>query len=133
MVGFDAARGAAHRSGGFRDIQPFPGAQQKRLSLAFDTAAGPMTVIFVGALNVGSITTPWTGEIRPTKRGVDTELRLPDAPSRQVGKGDLLGWFNMGSTVVVLLPPGVASWHEDLVSGATCRVGQPIGALGPAA
>ena len=115
-------------------VSAIPGlfCRNERLALAFDTAAGPVAVVLVGALNVGSITTPWTGEIRPTRRGVGAELELPGVAARRIGKGDLLGWFNMGSTVIVLLPAGAASWREDLVAGATCRVGRPIGTLGQA-
>ena len=46
-----------------------------------------------------------------------------------VKKGDLLGWFNMGSTVIVLLPPGVAEWEDDLEPGETLRMGEEIGEL----
>ena len=73
-------------------------ARNERLICHFHTDAGPMALIFVGALNVGSITTPWTGEIRPRKKGVVEELVLRSSVSRIVSKGDLLGWFNMGST-----------------------------------
>jgi len=102
--------------------------RNERLILHFSTPFGPCVQIFVGALNVGSISTPWTGEVRPRKSGVVESLELDDAP-RKVGKGDLLGWFNMGSTVIVLLPAGVCEWHDALVPGATVRMGAAIGRL----
>lgn len=104
-------------------------ARNERLICHFRTATGPMAVILVGALNVGSITTPWTGTLRPKKTGVVEDLKLdPDVPTK-IGKGQLLGWFNMGSTVIVLLPPETCSWRGDLVFGKRVRMGEAIGHL----
>jgi len=100
--------------------------RNERLVLHFSTQHGPAVLIFVGALNVGSISTPWSGEIRPRKQGVVETIDLNSA-SRSVKKGSLLGWFNMGSTVIVLLPPQVCEWRPTLSSGETVRMGQVIG------
>ena len=51
--------------------------RNERLVMHFRTANGPAVLIFVGALNVGSISTPWTGEIRPRKTGVVDVLDYP--------------------------------------------------------
>jgi len=102
--------------------------RNERLILNFETAAGQAALIFVGALNVGSITTPWTGEIRPRHKGVVESIDLGDQPI-DIAKGDLLGWFNMGSTVILLLPDGVADWNDSMVAGNTLRMGETIGAL----
>ena len=102
--------------------------RNERLVLHFKTARGPAVLIFVGALNVGSITTPWTGELKPRKRGVVDVPHLSQQ-STTVKKGDLLGWFNMGSTVIMLLPAEVCEWDGDLQPGATLRVGEAIGQL----
>lgn len=103
-------------------------ARNERLVLHFHTDQGPAAVILVGALNVGSITTPWTGEVRPRQRGVAEVINLPDGPVR-LRKGELLGWFNMGSTVIVLMPQDAGSWSEKLRAGSTLRMGEPIGRL----
>jgi phosphatidylserine decarboxylase len=104
-------------------------ARNERLVCHFRTAVGPMIVVLVGALNVGSITTPWTGTLLPRKTGVVEDLKLdPEAPAG-VEKGGLLGWFNMGSTVIVLLPPDTCTWREGLVLGRRVRMGEPIGRL----
>jgi len=102
--------------------------RNQRLVMHFKTDHGSAVLIFVGALNVGSISTPWTGELRPRKHGV---VDVPDLSghSGTVKKGDLLGWFNMGSTVILLLPAGVTSWDDDLQPGETLRVGEAIGQL----
>ena len=102
--------------------------RNERLVMQFKTEHGPAAVIFVGALNVGSITTPWSGEIRPRKQGVVEVLDLSQH-STSVEKGDLLGWFNMGSTVILLLPKGACDWDEDLQAGTTLQVGEVIGEM----
>jgi phosphatidylserine decarboxylase len=102
--------------------------RNERLVMHLHTEFGPAVVIFVGALNVGSISTPWTGEIRPRKDGVVDVLDIAGYPAK-VDKGDLLGWFNMGSTVILLFPKGVCEWDDDLEPGETLRMGEEIGEL----
>ncbi len=102
--------------------------RNERLVMHFNTARGPAVLVFVGALNVGSISTPWTGEIRPRRAGVVDVLDL-SSHDTQVAKGDLLGWFNMGSTVILVLPDGVAEWDSNLDPGDTLRMGEAIGTL----
>ncbi len=102
--------------------------RNERLVMHFRTNFGPAVLIFVGALNVGSISTPWTGEIRPRKAGVVDALDLSTHPT-EVAKGDLLGWFNMGSTVILLMPPGACEWDDDLEPGETLRMGEEIGEI----
>ena len=102
--------------------------RNERLVMHFNTARGPAVLVFVGALNVGSISTPWTGEIRPRRAGVVDVLDL-SSHDTQVAKGDLLGWFNMGSTVILVLPDGMAEWDSNLDPGDTLRMGEAIGTL----
>jgi phosphatidylserine decarboxylase len=101
--------------------------RNERLVLHFDTASGRAILIFVGALNVGSISTPWSGEVRPQKHGVVETIEIGEGP-QELKKGDLLGWFNMGSTVIVLFPKDTCVWNSALVSQATVRMGESIGA-----
>lgn len=102
--------------------------RNERLILNMATEHGPAAVILVGALNVGSISTPWTGEIRPRSKGVVENLELGDAV--QIKKGELLGWFNMGSTVILLLPKGSLAWDDAMQAGNAVRMGEQIGRLG---
>ncbi len=102
--------------------------RNERLILNFNTSIGPAAVIFVGALNVGSISTPWSGEIRPRHSGVVESVDL-GAKSIAVAKGELLGWFNMGSTVILLQPKDICDWRKDLAAGNTLRMGEAIGRL----
>jgi phosphatidylserine decarboxylase len=100
--------------------------RNERLVMHFSTARGPAAIILVGALHVGSISTPWTGQIRPRKSGLVDPLPL-GAARRELSKGDLLGWFNMGSTVIVLMPPGSCEWIDDLQPGQPLKMGEAIG------
>jgi phosphatidylserine decarboxylase len=115
---------AAHVPGLFR--------RNERLVMHFRSEVGPYVLILVGALNVGSISTPWTGELRPRKHGVVESIDLGhgarEAGSLVIDKGALLGWFNMGSTVVVLFPENSCAWNAGLETGATVRTGEAIGA-----
>lgn len=102
--------------------------RNERLICHFDGAAGPMILVFVGALHVGSITTPWTGQIRPRRRGVVHDIDISRrGHSLQLQKGELLGWFNMGSTVIVLLPRAACDFSPELVAGKTLKMGESIG------
>lgn len=101
--------------------------RNERLILNMLSAHGPVAVILVGALNVGSISTPWSGEIRPRSRGVVENIELDETV--HIDKGDLLGWFNMGSTVILLLPKGSSEWDDGVQSGNTVRMGESIGRL----
>jgi len=100
--------------------------RNERLVLHIETPGGPAAMILVGALNVGSISTPWSGQIRPRKSGVVETIDLGNGPDT-LRKGDLLGWFNMGSTVIILMPNGHCEWHDDLEPGKTLRMGESIG------
>lgn len=102
--------------------------RNERLVMHFRTPRGPAAIVFVGALNVGSISTPWSGEIRPRKSAVVETIDI-SGHQTAVEKGDLLGWFNMGSTVILLLPDGAGEWQDGLKPGKTLRMGEAIGNL----
>jgi phosphatidylserine decarboxylase len=101
-------------------------ARNERVLTWFDTAFGEFALILVGALNVGSIATVWAGDITPAARRVATPL--PPQPL-SLEKGEELGRFNMGSTVILLFQKDRARWHDDLRAGAVVRLGQSIGEL----
>lgn len=103
-------------------------ARNERLVCHTQTSTGPLVIIFVGAMNVGSISTIWTGEIRPRKTGVVEQLQLSaDLGNLRFQKGDGIGWFNMGSTVILLRPPGSTDNFAEISAGQTIRMGQTIG------
>jgi phosphatidylserine decarboxylase len=99
-------------------------ARNERVITLFDTAGGEMALILVGALNVGSMATVWAGDITPAARRVVTALP-PQAVTLE--KGEEMGRFNMGSTVILLFQAGRARWHPETRAGATVRLGQSLG------
>jgi phosphatidylserine decarboxylase len=101
-------------------------ARNERVLTLFDTAFGQVAVIMVGALNVGSIATVWAGDIAPAARRVIARLPHQDV---LLEKGEELGRFNMGSTVILLFQRNRARWHVDVRAGATVRLGQSMGSL----
>jgi len=105
-------------------------ARNERLICQFSTNFGPLAMILVGALNVGTIGTPWTGNLRPRSVGSvePVDLRGTDS-SLALAKGDTIGWFNMGSTVILLLPPATSDNFVALESGLLLRMGQVIGRM----
>lgn len=100
-------------------------ARNERIACVFDTAAGPMAVVLVGALFVGSMSLAWAGAVRPRARRAVTELPARD-PFIALDRGAELGWFNMGSTVIVMFAPQGPSLVEGLAPGSAVRVGQRL-------
>lgn len=103
--------------------------RNERLICHFKAGNTKMIVIFVGALNVGSISTPWTGEINPRNNGKIVELNLNQTVPFTLKKGDLLGWFNMGSTVITLFSKDSCQWDHRLKHGHDIKMGDIIGSL----
>lgn len=92
----------------------------------FDTAVGPMAVVLVGALNVSSISTAWLGEITSGSARVWDNA---EPSGRGFRRGEEIGRFNLGSTVVFVLPPERATWRPELAPGQAVRMGQALASL----
>jgi len=101
-------------------------ARNERLVCHFDGKQGPFTVVMVGALLVSGVETVWSGvEIPPYASAImRRDWRGKNVNLERFAE---LGRFNMGSTVIVLLPAAVAAWEATLQAEAVVRVGQPIG------
>lgn len=104
--------------------------RNERIVNIFDTCAGPMAVVMVGAIFVASMDTVWAGTVAPASRRVShwDYSGTPPTPVR-LQKGEELGRFNMGSTVILLFPRGKAAWKASLVPGSAVRMGAQIGSL----
>ena len=103
-------------------------ARNERIACLFDTAFGPMAVVLVGALFVGSMSLSWTGEVAAAGSRSPRELPSADALIA-LDKAAELGRFNMGSTVILMLPPDTVEWSADVTPGSAVRMGQRIGTL----
>jgi len=101
--------------------------RNERVVCWFDTTTGPLALVLVGALNVSSISTRWLGEIASGKPKV---WRGDASPQRRYGRGDEIGQFNLGSTVILMLPPGRLAWRETLKPGQLVNMGEALGELG---
>ncbi len=101
-------------------------ARNERLVAVFETAGGPLAVILVGALFVGCIETVWGGVVTPP-HGDRIRVEAHRDTPLQLKRGDELGRFNMGSTVILLFAPGAVDWQRELLPDAAVRVGRKIG------
>jgi phosphatidylserine decarboxylase len=98
-------------------------ARNERVVCDFDTDDGPLCMVLVGALFVGSIETVYAGEINPP-RGRKSEVRAIEAGvGRSFRRGEELGRFNMGSTVI-LLSGRPATFAPRVEPGEPVRLGQ---------
>lgn len=103
-------------------------ARNERVISIFETGSGPLVMVLVGAMLVSSTETVWAGEVTPNK---NRDVSARDYPDAEIAleKGDEMGRFNMGSTVILLMPPGAVKNLAELHAGDAVRVGQKIGEL----
>jgi phosphatidylserine decarboxylase len=105
-------------------------ARNERLVCVFAAGTLSFALVLVGALFVGSMSTVWHGEVTPRAARNRAELPLDFVSTGlTLAKGAEMGRFNMGSTVIVLLPPGRSEWLDGLGSGSVVRVGRPLARL----
>ena len=104
-------------------------ARNERVACIFQTEAGPMAVVLVGAIFVGSIETVWAGEITPPRgRGINVTSYTDSGNVIQLDRGEEMGRFNMGgSTIIVLFGPGCVRWQSGLASEMRVKFGQSLG------
>ncbi|WP_421711921.1 archaetidylserine decarboxylase [Alcanivorax sp.] len=101
-------------------------ARNERLVCIFDTEHGPAAVILVGAMIVAGIETVFSGQVTPLPKQVVTTDYQRTTPIT-LEKGDELGRFLLGSTVVLLFPEGKARFESDLKAGSLVRVKGKLG------
>ena len=100
-------------------------ARNERLACYFETKAGPMVMVLVGALNVSAIETVWSGQVVPPGAKKISEYDYSHT-RKQIAKGAEMGRFNMGSTVILLTGNSV-EWLPNITPGQTVKMGQLIG------
>jgi phosphatidylserine decarboxylase len=106
-------------------------ARNERLICDFDTPAGRMAVILIGALFVGSIETVHCGEVNPPPRSNKGAQWIATGVGRRFARGEELGRFNMGSTVILLFENGRVSWDAATRPLATVQMGRSIARMIP--
>lgn len=103
-------------------------ARNERVVCFFNTEIGRMAVIFVGATIVRSISTAWEGTVAPNK---NKDIAVSEYASRNLNfaKGDEIGKFFMGSTVICLFEKDKIQFNEDMQSGQPTRMGMQMATL----
>jgi phosphatidylserine decarboxylase len=103
-------------------------ARNERVCCFFDTALGPMAMVLVGALFVGSMETVWHGMVTPPhgKHLSHWYYTGEDKSRIALGKGEEMGRFNMGSTVILLMGKNTVQWDANTHSGNQVQMGMQI-------
>lgn len=101
-------------------------ARNERVITVFDTEFGPVVQVLVGAIFVGSMETVWEGKITPPYGDTVRDWDYSGQDPIHMKKGDEMGRFNMGSTVVMLLPPGMQAFNDRWHAGDAIRLGQAM-------
>lgn len=102
-------------------------ARNERVACIFETEAGPVALILVGAINVAAIETVWAGLVTP---GRSKKIKHFTYEDKEIilDKGEEMGRFNMGSTVIVLTGKNV-NWDFGFSADAPVQMGQAIGSF----
>ncbi len=101
-------------------------ARNERVVCVFESVFGPFVLTLVGATIVGSMATVWHGTVNPPRPGVIREWRYDDRDV-VLKRGDEMGRFLLGSTVVMLFPKGTLSFNPAWAPGQTIRMGGKMG------
>ncbi|MCZ6710981.1 MAG: archaetidylserine decarboxylase, partial [Gammaproteobacteria bacterium] len=96
-------------------------ARNERLVCRFRTDHGTMLVVLVGALIVASIETVWPGPVSPFRRFEQTSYEV------SLERGDEIGRFLLGSTVIVCFEPGKTVFASQIKPGAEVQMGTALG------
>ncbi|MCZ2405966.1 MAG: archaetidylserine decarboxylase [Burkholderiales bacterium] len=104
-------------------------ARNERVVCVFEGDQGPFVMVLVGATIVGSMATVWHGVVNPPRPG---QLRHWDYAGQHITlrQGEEMGRFLLGSTVVLLLPPGALAFAADWAPGRAIRMGEAMASLG---
>ena len=106
-------------------------ARNERVICEFDTAFGPMVQILVGATITASMSTVWAGVINPprTKEVMVYEYLTTGETAVHLKKGQEMGAFRLGSTVINLFPKGAVELETYLKAGEPTKMGERLGQI----
>lgn len=99
--------------------------RNERAIVRFDTDHGPLDVVLVGAFGVGRITLSVSDLVTNADGSPEERVEVIEPP-QPLGRGDELGVFHLGSTVILVAPLG--RWRWTVAPGDVVRMGRPIGA-----
>lgn len=102
--------------------------QNERVVCLFETAVGPMAIILIGAMIVGSMATTWAGTISPHQATLTTWHYTKSTEQHiTLEKGEEMGLFHLGSTVIVLFSSQIKNWSHGHKAGSLIQMGQALG------
>lgn len=101
-------------------------ARNERTVCLFETARGPFVLVLVGATIVGSMATVWHGVVNPPRTGEVRSWTYADREIR-LARGEEMGRFLLGSTVVMLFPKGPLSFNPAWQPAGAVRMGEAMG------
>lgn len=102
-------------------------ARNERLVAYFDTEFGPMAMVLVGAMIVAGIETVWSGQEAPRlKKPIHTPFINQSSSPIRLEKGEEMGRFKLGSTVILLFGEDRISWDESLDATSPVQLGKTI-------
>ncbi|MBI3285592.1 MAG: phosphatidylserine decarboxylase [Burkholderiales bacterium] len=101
-------------------------ARNERVVCVFDSAAGPFVMVLVGATIVGSMSTVWHGVVNPPRSRQVREWRYDDQ-NIVLKKGEEMGRFQLGSTVVLLFPKNTLDFNAGWAPAGPVRMGEAMG------
>jgi phosphatidylserine decarboxylase len=107
------------------DTVPRLFARNERLVCEFESPQGRFVMVLVGAMIVASIETTWSGVVAPWRRRIQEQTF--DNPAPACDRGQEMGRFKLGSTVILAFEPGGIRWSEDIKQGASVSLGQRLG------
>ncbi|MBA2674024.1 MAG: phosphatidylserine decarboxylase [Ramlibacter sp.] len=103
-------------------------ARNERVVCEFESLSGPMVMVLVGATIVGSMATVWHGVVNPPRTREIREWRYDDQ-NVVLHKGDEMGRFLLGSTVILLFPKNVLTFTPDWAPTRAVRLGEAMAAV----
>ncbi len=98
-------------------------ARNERVVCAFDTDRGPMVLVLVGATVVGSMATAWHGVVNPPRAKKVRRWKYTKQDT-YLFKGQEMGRFLLGSTVVMLWPQDSLHFNPAWVPAGGVRMGE---------
>ena len=102
-------------------------ARNERVVCVFESEFGPFVLTLVGATIVGSMATVWHGLVNPPRPGVVREWRYEGPTAVNLQKGQEMGRFLLGSTVVMLFPKNSLAFNPDWVPTRPIVMGEAMG------
>ena len=102
-------------------------ARNERVVCIFEGEHGPFALVLVGATIVGSMATVWQGTINPPRPGVVREWRYDGDTTVNLEKGQEMGRFLLGSTVVMAFPRNCLQFNPDWAPARAIRMGEAMG------